>query len=81
MTVTDSKISALDLRPGESAIVVKVLGETSLRKRLNSMGIVPGAKLMADKVAPMGDPRSYIVLGYQISLRKDEARQILINKE
>ena len=70
--------TAIDLKPGEVGIVIKVSGDDSLRRRLNSMGLVKGARLMADHIAPLGDPRSYVVLGYQISLRRSEAMQILI---
>ncbi len=59
-------------------MVVKVNGDDSLRRRLNSMGIVRGAIIAADYTAPMGDPRSYMILGYQITLRKEEAQQIVV---
>jgi ferrous iron transport protein A len=70
--------TAADLKSAQKGMVVKVTGDDSLRRRLNSMGIVRGAIIMADYTAPLGDPRSYMVLGYQITLRKAEAQQIVI---
>jgi ferrous iron transport protein A len=42
------------------------------------MGIIPGAEIEVVRAAPMGDPIEYLVKGYHLSLRKDEARFITV---
>jgi len=69
-----------DLKPGEKGRVTKIEGEGSLKKRLMEMGIVPGTEVQLEKVAPLGDPIDILVKGYHLSLRKDEARDILITR-
>ena len=75
---SDNRFSALELRPGQQGVIGSVQGDDLLRRRLNALGMVRGASLVADQTAPMGDPRSYTVLGYQISLRKEEAAHIIL---
>lgn len=69
-----------DLRPGEKGKVVEVKGKGNLRKRLLDMGMVPGTELQLEKVAPLGDPVDILIKGYHLSLRKDEAKDILITR-
>lgn len=53
--------------------------ETSeLELKLMEMGCIPGEMVVIEKVAPLGDPISIRVAGYSLSLRKDEAKQIII---
>lgn len=68
--------TAADLENTQQGIVSNVEGEEALRRKLNSMGIVNGSAIVAEKTAPMGDPRTYSVMGYQISLRNTEAALI-----
>jgi Fe2+ transport system protein FeoA len=44
------------------------------------MGIVPGAEIKLEKVAPLGDPIDILIKGYHLSLRKDESKVILITR-
>lgn len=67
-----------DLQPGESATIQGIAGETKLKRRLAEMGFVRGARVSRDRTAPLGDPRAYTVRGYQVSLRNEEARQIVL---
>ncbi len=69
-----------DLKPGEKGKVLKIKGKGNLKKRLLDMGIVPGTKIQLEKVAPLGDPVDILVKGYHLSLRKEEARDILLEK-
>ena len=66
------------LHSGEEAVIQGIQGDTRLKQRLAEMGFVNGAKVTAEQIAPMGDPRTYTIRGYRISLRKEEARQILL---
>jgi len=69
-----------DLEPGEKGRVVKVKGTGSLRKRLLDMGMIPGTEVQLKKIAPLGDPVDVLIKGYHLSLRKDEAEDILITR-
>lgn len=67
-----------DLKIGERGRVVKITAEAEIKRRLLDMGIVPGAKVKVEKVAPLGDPIDIIVKGYHLSLRKEEASTITV---
>ncbi len=71
-------ISAVTLRPGQQGVISSIEGDDALRRRLNAMGMVRGISMTAEQTAPMGDPRSYTVMRYQISLRKSEAEKIIL---
>ena len=68
------------LSPNESAVIVKVGGEGALRLRLLDMGFIPRTKVTFVKAAPMGDPIEFRLRGYEITLRKEDARQIEVTK-
>ena len=65
-----------ELKPGESAVITKVGGSGSLRQHFLDMGLIPDAKLTLIKLAPMGDPMEFMVHGYELSIRKDDASEI-----
>ncbi len=65
-----------ELKIGQSAKIVSVGGEGSLRNRLIDMGLIPHTELTLRKVAPMGDPIEIQVRGYELTLRVEEARKI-----
>lgn len=60
--------------------VVRVTGDRSIRKRLLEMGFIKGAEIFVEKVAPLGDPMELVLKGYHLYLRRDEARDIHIEK-
>ncbi len=62
-----------DLKVGEDAIIVKILGHGAFRKRLIEMGFVRGKLIKALLSAPMRDPVKYSLMGYEVSLRRSEA--------
>jgi ferrous iron transport protein A len=69
----------LDRLPlGSAGAVVRVNGDKRIKHRLLEMGMVPGTTVTMKAVAPLGDPLEVIVKGYQLSLRKHEATNILI---
>jgi len=77
----DAKNEAIPLKElsvGNSAKVVRILGDSSLKRRLLDMGLVPGTGITVSTIAPLGDPIDIIVKGYHLSLRKEEASQILV---
>ena len=67
-----------DVAVGDSAIVKKLSGEGALKRRIMDMGVTKGVEIIVRKVAPFGDPIEVTVRGYELSLRKDEAANIIV---
>ena len=67
-----------DLKPGQSGVVESIGQKGPIRRRLMDMGVTPGVKVEVIKVAPLGDPIEINIRGYQLSLRKDEAQNIVL---
>ena len=65
-----------DLNTGEKAVIVRVHGHGSFRKRLIEMGFIKGKEVRVILNAPLKDPIEYEIIGYKVSLRRDQARQI-----
>jgi len=67
------------LAPGESGIIERLSGEKGpVRRRLIDMGLTPGTTVLVRKVAPMGDPIQINLRNYELSLRREDARQIVL---
>jgi ferrous iron transport protein A len=71
----DKKLS--ELRPGQSA-VIKRFNSNEIFLKLMEMGCLPGEKVVLEQVAPLGDPVSISVAGYTLSLRLNEAEEIIV---
>ena len=69
------------LKPGESGVIKTVGGEGALRLRLLDMGLIPRTKVRVQKVAPLGDPVQILIRGYDLTLRKEDAAMIDVEKE
>jgi ferrous iron transport protein A len=67
-----------ELRTGEKAIIVE-FESSELELKLMEMGCLPGEEIVVEQIAPLGDPISVRIAGYSLSLRKNEANQILVN--
>jgi len=65
-----------ELKPGEKGRVIKIIGGGSVYRRILDMGIVKGAEVEMERVAPLGDPVEIKIKGYHLSLRKNEAANI-----
>jgi ferrous iron transport protein B len=65
-----------DIKTGDEAIITKVLGHGAFRKRITEMGFVKGKKVRVIKNAPLQDPVEYEIMGYNVSLRRSEARLV-----
>ena len=70
-----------ELKTGERAVVVKVYGHGSFRKRIIEMGFVKGNKVKVILNAPLRDPIEYEIIGYKITLRREEASKIEVISE
>jgi ferrous iron transport protein A len=67
-----------ELRTGTSAIIHS-FEKNDVFLKLMEMGCVPGEIIKVEKIAPLGDPISIAVAGYQLSLRLDEAENIFVD--
>ncbi len=66
------------LEIGKSAVIKSVGGEGALRQHFLDMGVIPGAELTLEKLAPMGDPMELEIHGYSLTLRLADAEKIEI---
>lgn len=66
-----------DLKIGERGII-KEFTDPSLSVKLMEMGCLPGEAIVLERIAPLGDPIAVRVSGYQLSLRKAEASQVIL---
>lgn len=68
-----------DLSPGQSGIILSVGNQSgAVKRRLVDMGLTPGTEVALKRVAPFGDPLEVRIRGYELSLRKEDALQILL---
>ena len=70
-----------ELKTGERGVIVKVYGHGGFRKRIIEMGFVKGNKVKVILNAPLRDPIEYEIIGYKISLRREEAAKIEVISE
>lgn len=63
---------------GETVTVTRLGGEGALKRRIMDMGITKGTSIYVRKVAPLGDPVEISVRGYELSIRKADAENILV---
>lgn len=70
-----------ELKTGERGVIVKVNGHGGFRKRIIEMGFVKGSKVKVILNAPLRDPIEYEIIGYKISLRREEASKIEVISE
>ena len=75
---TEPKVPLAELDPGEAAMVVDVEGEGAFRRRLLDMGFTRGALVRVIKLAPFRDPIEYCIGGTHVTLREQEARQVIV---
>lgn len=67
------------LKPGDVCLVDCLLGDSILKQRMMTMGIVPGVKIIVQKFAPLGDPIEIKVRSANLSLRKQEAQTVKVS--
>ncbi|WP_251177856.1 FeoA family protein [Adlercreutzia agrestimuris] len=71
-------VTLRDIPIGQTATVVSLTGEGALKRHIMDMGITKGTAVYVRKVAPLGDPLEVTVRGYELSLRKSEAQNVLV---
>lgn len=67
-----------ELKTGETATIVKVLGHGGFRRRIMEMGFVRGSKVGVELNAPLKDPIEYRIMDYAVSLRRAEAEMVVV---
>lgn len=67
-----------ELQPPEKGRITRVGGRGDIRRRLLDMGVVMGAEVEVERVAPLGDPVQIKVKGYDLALRRGEAAHIQV---
>ncbi len=66
-----------ELEAGEKGVIVSLEDEELILK-LMEMGFLPGEEISVEQIAPLGDPISVMISGYQVSLRINEADSIIV---
>ena len=69
-----------ELREGERGLIIRLNGSGNFRKRLQEMGFIKGVEILVEKYAPLRDPMELVLKGYHVSLRIEEAAQVLIER-
>lgn len=67
-----------DLKPGQKGCVRSISVQGLMRRKLMDMGVTPGVEIEVNKMAPFGDPMEVRLRGYALSLRKQDAANILM---
>lgn len=65
-----------DVSVGQTVKVTRLNGDGPVKRRIMDMGITKGVEVYVRKVAPLGDPVEVTVRGYELSLRKADAKMI-----
>ena len=73
-----SEITLNNIKAGSSAIVIGIALTGPLKRRLIDMGITPGVKIKIKKLAQLGDPIEIGLRGYELSIRRSEAKNIFV---
>ena len=82
LCITKSESMRLsELKTGEKGVIVKVLGHGGFRKRIVEMGFIKGKTVEVLLNAPLRDPVKYKIMGYEISLRHQEADMVEVISE
>lgn len=74
--MSDEVFKLSELPVGEKGEITRVGAVGEIKKRLLEMGVVKGARVSVERVAPLGDPIEVEIMGYHLSLRNEEAQEI-----
>ncbi len=69
-----------ELKKGETGIVIDIEPGANFKLRLTEMGVTRGVKITMLRTAPFGDPTEFRLLGFNICMRRCDAKKILIQK-
>ena len=71
----------LDLKSGETGVVLNVLTDFDLKQRLRDIGFIKGTEVQFLHSSPTGDPRAYKLKSTIVALRNGDAKNIIITKQ
>ena len=70
-----------DLKTGDRAKIIGYMEDSSgYRKKMLSMGLLPGTEFVLKRVAPLGDPIEIEIRGFSLILRKKEAKMLILER-
>ena len=69
-----------NLKPGQSGIVESITADGALKRHFLDMGITKGVTVTMERIAPFGDPVAVRLRGYSLSLRREEAKRIVLEE-
>ncbi|MCM8711669.1 ferrous iron transport protein A [Clostridium sp. SYSU_GA19001] len=72
-------MSIYDLKPGQCAYVSDIIGDQKLAKRLLALGAIEGTEIKVKNTAPLGDPIIINFRGFDLAIRKKDAKNIVVN--
>ncbi|WP_294156807.1 ferrous iron transport protein A [uncultured Selenomonas sp.] len=72
----------MTLKDGKTGMELKIaeIGDSTLKERLMTMGLIPGTKVQVLRSAPLGDPIAIRVRSYNLALRKADAEHITVEQ-
>jgi ferrous iron transport protein A len=75
------KLTLQDLKVGDTGVVAGYIkGATTYREKLLSMGLTRGTEFKIERIAPLGDPVEIVLRGFALTLRKNEASALIVEK-
>lgn len=74
-------MSIMDLLPGQNGYIYDIQCDNKLSKRLLALGCIEGTKVTLKATAPLGDPIIINVRGFDLAIRKKDAKQISVKEE
>jgi len=75
------EIRLSDMAVGKKGQTTRIEGTGALRRRMMDMGIVRGAEIEMVRDAPLGDPVEFLLKGYNLTLRREEATNVWLELE
>ncbi|KAF0190570.1 MAG: ferrous iron transport protein A [Gammaproteobacteria bacterium] len=78
MDAIASLLTLLKLQRGDTGVIARIDGHGPVKQRLAEMGFTKGATVGLAHTAPFGNPRTYLVRGYRISLRNEDADKVIL---
>jgi ferrous iron transport protein A len=76
----NSAMPLTSLHDGERGMVIRIAMGSKLRLRLREMGFIPNVVVEVVRSAPLADPIEYRIKGYYITLRRQEAKDIIVKR-
>jgi DtxR family Mn-dependent transcriptional regulator len=76
----DETLTLAQVQPDQKVAIVKITGAGGIRRRLLDMGATAGTLVEVERVAPFGDPVEVKIKGYHLTLRKEEAERVVVER-